>query len=58
VEELVKLVRESLSIGQRMLICTLLVVDVHLRDIISRLSESTTITSFEWVKELRHSWDY
>jgi len=58
VEELVNLVRESLNVSQRMLICTLLVVDVHLRDIVQKLDASVSLTSFAWTKELRHGWDY
>ena len=57
VEQLVILVREQLGIGQRMLICTLLVVDVHLRDIVSHLSSEVSIDSFAWTKELRYYWD-
>ena len=55
----VKLVQGQLSKLQRTLVCTLIVVDVHNRDIVTRLIDSKVqdVQDFEWIQQLRYYWE-
>ena len=55
----VGLVKKQLSKLQRTLVCTLIVVDVHNRDIIGQLKAAAVkdTTEFEWVQQLKYYWE-
>ncbi|CUG93652.1 unnamed protein product [Bodo saltans] len=54
----VELVKGKLTKLQRTCVCTLIVVDVHARDVITALMEAdcTTVMDFNWQKQLRYYW--
>ena len=56
----VNLVKKSLTKLQRTLVCTLIVVDVHNRDVAQRLVDAGVkqITDFDWVMQLRYYWEH
>ncbi|XP_073976967.1 dynein heavy chain at 16F isoform X2 [Rhodnius prolixus] len=56
---LAELVRGKLSRIQRKVLCALITLSVHSRDIVSDLVKKrvTKDTSFEWAKQLRYYWD-
>ncbi|EDV29711.1 uncharacterized protein TRIADDRAFT_18356 [Trichoplax adhaerens] len=53
------LVRGELTALSRRILCALITIDVHARDIVSDLVNSGIVeeTNFEWVKQLRYYWD-
>ncbi|RNF08530.1 dynein, axonemal, heavy polypeptide 1 [Trypanosoma rangeli] len=55
----VELVKQSLTKLQRMLVCTLIVLNVHSRDIVQTLHESnvTSLGDFAWTQQLRYYWE-
>ncbi|ESL05658.1 dynein heavy chain [Trypanosoma rangeli SC58] len=55
----VELVKQSLTKLQRMLVCTLIVLNVHGRDIVQMLHESnvTSLGDFAWAQQLRYYWE-
>eukprot|EP00760_Papus_ankaliazontas_P005952 PhM_4_TR1281/c1_g1_i2/m.7199/K10408/DNAH; dynein heavy chain, axonemal len=55
----VDLVRQQLTKLQRTLVCTLIVVDVHNRDVVSRIIDSgvTHASDFDWSMQLRYYWE-
>ncbi|XP_046391604.1 dynein axonemal heavy chain 6 [Ischnura elegans] len=57
--ELAALVRGDLPKLARSVLCALITIDVHARDIISGMlhNEVLSVTSFEWLKQLRYYWD-
>lgn len=54
----VSLVKGQLTSNQRTVCCTLIVVDVHARDVVSSLIEAKceATTDFNWQKQLRYYW--
>ncbi|KPI87221.1 putative dynein heavy chain [Leptomonas seymouri] len=56
---MVELTREPLSKLQRMLVGTLIVLNVHNRDIVQSLSEGsvTSLDDFAWYQQLRYYWE-
>lgn len=50
--QLISLVRKPLNVLKRTIVCTLLVIDVHLRDVIYLLLKDgiESIDSFNWIK--------
>lgn len=56
---MVDLVKTSLSKLQRTLVCTLIVLNVHNRDIIQKLADnSVSLTGdFNWYQQLRYYWE-
>ncbi|XP_063222655.1 dynein axonemal heavy chain 6 isoform X2 [Bacillus rossius redtenbacheri] len=57
--ELAGMVRGKLRKLQRMVLCSLITIDVHARDIITELVKEKVHRddSFEWLKQLRYYWD-
>ncbi|ORC87581.1 dynein heavy chain [Trypanosoma theileri] len=55
----VDLVKQSLSKLQRTLVCTLIVLNVHNRDIVQTLHESKVVSAqdFAWAQQLRYYWE-
>ncbi|SCU71914.1 Cytoplasmic dynein 2 heavy chain (DYNC2H1), putative [Trypanosoma equiperdum] len=55
----VNLVKGSLTKLQRTLVCTLIVLNVHNRDIVYTLHESsvTSLSDFAWAQQLRYYWE-
>jgi dynein heavy chain len=55
----VQLVQNELDVQKKTLVCTLLVINVHLRDVIGELLGQAvdTVTNFEWIKQLRFYMD-
>ncbi|RNF27392.1 putative dynein heavy chain [Trypanosoma conorhini] len=55
----VDLVKKSLTKLQRTLVCTLIVLNVHSRDIVQTLHESnvTSVADFAWAQQLRYYWE-
>lgn len=56
---MVTLVRMQLSKLQRILICALLTIDVHARDVTRAIvaKKIESLSDFEWTKQLRYYWD-
>jgi dynein heavy chain len=56
---MVSLVREKLTKLRRTLLCALLTIDVHARDVTKTLCAKNvnSLTDFEWTKQLRYYWD-
>ena len=56
---LAKLVRGSLPTLVRIMLCSLITIDVHARDIITNMigAEVITSASFEWQRQLRYYWE-
>lgn len=59
ISSLVKKIIEDLTIGQRELIKSLIVLDVHNRDVVDKLSEQhfLSLGDFQWRKQLRYYWE-
>ncbi|VDO08408.1 unnamed protein product [Rodentolepis nana] len=57
--ELAKLVRGNLAKLVRMMLCSLITIDVHSRDIVTSLigANVTSSENFDWQKQLRYYWD-
>ncbi|CAB4027440.1 dynein heavy chain 6, axonemal-like isoform X1, partial [Paramuricea clavata] len=57
--KLAALVRGELPKITRSILCALITIDVHARDIVTGLVEAQidSVESFEWVKQLRYYWD-
>ncbi|XP_028414460.1 dynein heavy chain 6, axonemal-like [Dendronephthya gigantea] len=57
--KLAALVRGELPKITRSILCALITIDVHARDIVTGLVEAKidSVESFEWVKQLRYYWD-
>ncbi|KAF8278750.1 Inner arm dynein 5-1 [Trypanosoma cruzi] len=55
----VELVKQSLTKLQRTLVCTLIVLNVHSRDIVQTLNEGnvTSLGDFAWAQQLRYYWE-
>jgi dynein heavy chain len=55
----VALVKGTLTSHQRMVCCTLIVVDVHARDVVQSLIDDncSTTVDFNWLKQLRYYWE-
>lgn len=58
IDAMVDLVRSQLTRHQRTLICALLTIDVHARDVTRALvaKEVKRLSDFEWTKQLRYYW--
>ena len=58
IEKLVGLISGELTVGQRELVKCLIVLDVHNRDVVDKLSRLPTLAvdDFKWQKELRYYW--
>ena len=56
---MVALVRTQLTGQQRTLICAILTIDVHARDVTRAIvsKKIDSLTDFEWTKQLRYYWD-
>nr|CAD7258339.1 unnamed protein product [Timema shepardi] len=56
---LAAMVRGDLEKLQRMVLCSLITVDVHARDIVTELvrEKVTSEDNFEWLRQLRYYWD-
>ena len=56
---LVLVVRGDLNVLKRTITCTLLVIDVHLRDVIGDLIERSvhSVEDFDWVRQFRYYWN-
>lgn len=59
IDAMVALVRTPLDKQRRTLLGALLTIDVHARDVVRSLEASkiSSLTSFEWTKQLRYYWD-
>ncbi|CAE1329167.1 DNAH [Acanthosepion pharaonis] len=57
--KLAAIVRGDLELLSRSILCALITIDVHARDIITDLVEKqiVNVKSFEWQKQLRYYWD-
>lgn len=53
------MIRGQLSKYQRSVICTLITIDIHSRDIISTMvaRKINSNANFEWLKQLRYYWE-
>ncbi|XP_008850074.1 dynein heavy chain 1, axonemal [Nannospalax galili] len=56
--DLVALVRGKLSRTQRAVLSALIVIEVHAKDVVSRLIEENVVSvnDFEWISQLRYYW--
>lgn len=56
---LINLLLGELSGGDRQKIMTICTVDVHSRDVVTKMisDKVTNVTSFQWQSQLRHRWD-
>lgn len=59
IDAMVDLIRTNLSRQQRTLMGALLTIDVHARDVVRAMvsKDVSSITDFEWTKQLRYYWD-
>ncbi|KAH8612560.1 putative Dynein heavy chain N terminal region 2 domain1 [Trypanosoma vivax] len=55
----VNLVKGTLTKLQRTLVCTLIVLNVHSRDIVQKLNDEgvASVTDFAWAQQLRYYWE-
>lgn len=58
IEECVKLVQGKLDAGNQVTIEALIVIDVHGRDIVSRLRDFkvNSVADFNWIAQMRYYW--
>jgi hypothetical protein len=58
IQAMVQLVRTELTPLQRQMMSSLLILDVHARDVVSRMVDlkCSRLTDFEWIKQLRYYW--
>lgn len=58
IEKLVNLINTDLTVGQRELVKSLIVLDVHNRDVVTQLASlpQLEINDFKWKKEFRYYW--
>ncbi|XP_004676628.1 PREDICTED: dynein heavy chain 1, axonemal [Condylura cristata] len=56
--DLVALVRGKLSHMQRMVLSALIVIEVHAKDVVSKLIQENVVSvnDFEWISQLRYYW--
>ncbi|CAI6363283.1 unnamed protein product [Macrosiphum euphorbiae] len=56
IDNLVSLVRGTLSKGERATVCALIVIDVHARDVVKNLKvlKISSIRDFNWISQLRY----
>ncbi|EDL24804.1 mCG3819, partial [Mus musculus] len=56
--DLVALVRGKLSRMQRMVLSALIVIEVHAKDVVSKLIDENVVSvhDFEWISQLRYYW--
>ncbi|KAF3689531.1 Dynein heavy chain 1 [Channa argus] len=56
--DLVQLVRGGLSKNQRAVLSALIVIEVHAKDVVSKLVEQkvSSVSDFEWISQLRYYW--
>jgi dynein heavy chain, axonemal len=59
IDAMVNLIRTQLSRHQRTLMCALLTIDVHARDVVRTMvaKQTSALSDFEWTKQLRYYWD-
>ncbi len=59
VDKLTGMVQGELSVGERLKIISLITIEVHARDIISKLVEdkAESMEGFSWLSQLRYYWD-
>ncbi|KAJ8313399.1 hypothetical protein KUTeg_009027 [Tegillarca granosa] len=57
--ELAGIVRGELPKLARMILCALITIDVHARDMVTEMCKNKVddVTNFEWQKQLRYYWD-
>ena len=59
INKMVEVVRGQLNKAQQTIVATLIVLDVHGRDVVKTLSDAhvTSVTDFDWQRQLRYYWE-